>query len=79
MEINNPLNYLDDAIYSFTFSEDSMVPKDGFIRVDFPDDVKFDAVKILETATCDPALTRCEIADDNSQSIIIQTIAEVGK
>jgi hypothetical protein len=77
--IDNPLNYLDNAIYTFTFSEVSMVPKDGYIRIDFPADVKFNNELILKTATCDPALTRCEISDHSTQSIRIQTIKEVAK
>lgn len=39
--IDDPTNYLDDAVYTFTFSEDSMVPAGGYIKLDFPEDVKF--------------------------------------
>lgn len=34
--IDDPTNFADNAVYSFTFSEDSMVPAGGFIQIDFP-------------------------------------------
>lgn len=57
LQIEPKTNFADNAVYTFTFSENSMVPKDGFIRIDFPDDVKFVEGVTLTTESCDPAIT----------------------
>jgi hypothetical protein len=79
LSIDDPTNFKDDAIYEFSFSENSMVPKGGYLRVDFPDDVDFNKTVTLKTGSCDPAVTTCQIANDNPKSIIIKTIEQVGK
>lgn len=77
MEIDKPTNYADDAVYTFIFSENSMVPEGGYIRIDFPDDVIFDPETILKVESCDPTVTTCTVAPENERSIIIKTIAQV--
>jgi hypothetical protein len=43
LKIDQPVNNKDGAVYTFTFYEDSMVPQDGFIQIDIPNDIKFNA------------------------------------
>jgi len=77
LEIDKPTNYADNAVYTFIFSENSLVPEGGYIRIDFPDDVIFDAEAILKVESCDPAVATCTVASDNERSIIIKTITQV--
>lgn len=77
LEIDKPTNFADDAVYTFIFSENSMVPLGGFIRIDFPDDIIFDAERILKVNSCDPVVTTCTVATDNERSIIIKTSEQV--
>jgi hypothetical protein len=69
-------NYADDAVYDFVFSENSMVPEGSYFRVDFPNDVQFDAEKILKLESCEPPTYTCTVATDNERSIIIKTIVQ---
>lgn len=69
MEIDNPLNYHDDAVYLFKFSEESMVPLGGFIQIDFPADIQFVEDTTLKTELC--ATTTCTLVGD--RSIKVQT------
>lgn len=71
LEIDDPTNFKDDAVYSFIFSENSMVPEGGFIRIDFPDDVQFDSTVALAQESC--ATTTCKLAIDNERSIVVKT------
>jgi len=75
LEIDNPTNFADNALYTFTFSEDSMVPLGGFIKIDFPPEIKFDSVTALLAGTC--ATTTCTLYGD--RSIVVKTTAEVAK
>jgi hypothetical protein len=69
LSIDDPTNFADNAIYTFTFSEDSMVPLGGFIKIDFPPEINFDNVTALLAGTC--ATTTCTLSGD--RSIIIKT------
>ena len=75
--IDNPTNYQDDAVYSFIFSEDSMVPLGGYLKIDFPEDVVFTEEVALKTEVC--ATTECELDTLNKKSILIKTTEEVAK
>lgn len=50
--MDNPTNFADNAVYTFTFSEDSMVPSGGFIQIDFPVEIVFDQATTLKTGSC---------------------------
>jgi len=67
--IDKPLNFADNAVYTFTFSEDSMLPKGGFIKIEFPPEIYFNQRVAMTAGTC--AQTKCQVFGD--RTIIVQT------
>ncbi len=75
LTIDNPINYADNAAYLFSFSEDSVVPKGGYLKIDFPSNLVFNPNITLTTKTC--ATTTCTLFQNSS--IIIKTIEQTNK
>lgn len=44
LTIDSPVNNKEGTIYTFSYTEASMVPAGGFIDISFPDDIQFDSV-----------------------------------
>lgn len=75
LSIENPLNYADNATYLFSFSEDSVVPKGGYLKIDFPPNLVFNPNVTLTTKTC--ATTTCTLFQNSS--IVIKSIEQTNK
>lgn len=56
-----------------------MVPIGGFVKIEFPADVKFDKDVLLKVESCAGAVPVCSLDQDNSQAIWIKTTALIPK
>lgn len=75
LSIDNPLNFAENTAYLFSFSEDSVVPKNGYLKIDFPANLVFNPNLTLTTKTC--ATTTCTLFQNSS--IIIKTTEQTNK
>ena len=75
LTIDSPVNNKEGTIYTFSYTEASMVPAGGFIDISFPNDIQFDSVQILQLGTC--ADTYCSMVAD--RIIRIQTTEQTAR
>lgn len=50
-----------------------MVPAGGWILIEFPNDIKFDAEQIVKLSSCETRLCELDSSDSNAQKLWIKT------
>ena len=73
MSISPSVNYADNAVYIFEFQENSMVPAGGWILIEFPNDINFNAETIVKLESCSSRFCELDATDPKAQKLWIKT------
>lgn len=70
--INKPKNSIkDDVVYTLNFIVEDAVPKNGFIKVVMPDEIKLQVASTLSTGSCRDSRLTCGESQYTTESTVV--------